>query len=69
VRHLDKPKAAGATRVPIGHNPDGIHSPIRFEAGTKLLVGGRQGEIPDKNMGFFGALEKFWAPENAVLIE
>jgi hypothetical protein len=68
VRHLDKTKAVGATRVPIGHHPDGIHSPIRFEAGTKLLVGGRKGEIPDKNIGFFGAWEKFWAPENAALI-
>jgi hypothetical protein len=45
VWHLDKAKAAGVPSITIGHNPNGLHSPIRFEAGTKLLVGGRKADI------------------------
>ena len=39
-----------AAGVAVGHQAGALHGPRGFEARPELLVGGRQGQIADKNM-------------------
>src|SRR5262245_44998912 len=50
VRHLDKAKAAEASRLPIGNEADTIHHTIGCEQFAHVLFCDSEREIPHKNI-------------------
>src|SRR5438034_8502668 len=50
VRHLDEAKAVRPAGVAVGHHPDGVDGPIRFEQLAQLCFGRRVREIPHKDI-------------------
>ena len=53
VRHFDEPKAAGLSRVPIGHHTHAIDGAIRFKHGANRIFGSTEAEISYKNVFHF----------------
>jgi hypothetical protein len=50
VRHLDKGKPSGLTRIAVGHNVYTIHTAVRFKQRTDVLFGCAETQVSNKNI-------------------
>ena len=48
--HLDKPKAFGASGVPIGNHIDFVHNAIRLEELTEVMIRRTKRKVPYKDI-------------------
>src|SRR6185437_11100456 len=62
ARHLDEREAAGAARVPIGDDADGLHRAVLREQRADLVLAGRKRQIADIDLGHCKELLKETKP-------
>jgi hypothetical protein len=50
ARHFHEPEAAGAASIPVGHDADAVHLPIRREKLAQFFFPGIEVEVANKNV-------------------